>query len=138
MVIQMLEMKLVGKCEELECCIIVYRPFQQFMRIKAQKPSVNKVPFENQPVSARQTQWFWFGTVLCCISFCSLIFFNISELFPVVLHPDLLHRFYQFKLVKLSSFFFPPSPGLFYHLMMKLTDYLTITLVWKTIVLSFL
>lgn len=44
-------MKLVGKCKELKCCIIIYRLFQQqFMRIKAQKQGVNKVLFEKQPV----------------------------------------------------------------------------------------
>lgn len=104
-------MKLVGKCKELEYCIIVYRPFQQqFMRIKAQKWGVNKVLFEKQPVPARETRRFWSSTVLCCISSCNLLFLNISELVPVVLCPELLHRFYLLNWWNLILFFFPPHP----------------------------
>jgi len=49
-------MKLVGKCKEQECCIIIYRPFQQQLeRIKVQKQGVNKVLLEKLPVSTRLT-----------------------------------------------------------------------------------
>lgn len=75
MVIQMLEMKLVGKCEELECYIIVYRPFQQFMRIKAHKQSVNKGLFW-KPTSVCQTN------TMTLIPYCAVLhFFLQSDLF---------------------------------------------------------